>query len=73
MTFAIFGREKTLKSPAAISLYVRRPEIFQQKSRGGRWKAFPYVGVGGRRMPRSHGHRETLREEVGLLAAVCPP
>ena len=28
---------------------------------------------GGGGTPLSHGHRETLREEVGLLAAVCPP
>ena len=35
--------KKTLKSPAGISLYVRRPEIFGKKSRGGRWKAFPYI------------------------------
>ena len=40
---AISRREKTLKSPAAISLYVRRLEIFQKKSRGERWKAFPYI------------------------------
>ena len=33
---------------------------------------YPLVGVGGRRTPRSHGLRKTLREELGLLAAVCP-
>ena len=36
-----------------------------------KWKFF-VVGVGGRRTPRSHGLRKTLREELGLLAAVCP-
>ena len=35
------------------------------------WNTLLEWGGGG--TPLSHGHRETLREEVGLPAAVCPP
>jgi hypothetical protein len=56
------------------------PKPVQKRSKNGPLpsgcgiaKRAPLLEWGGGGTPLSHGHRETLREEVGLLAAVCPP
>ena len=51
------------------------PKTVQKRSPplGMRHRKTHSLEWGGGGTPLSHGHRETLREEVGLLAAVCPP